>query len=89
MGAPAGGFWKSVDGGSNWITYTDNLPVIGVSSIAVDPLNPQIIYIATGDANASDTYSIGVLKSIDGGLNWDTTGLSYDVIQAKKVNKKS
>ncbi len=87
VGSPSGGFWKSTDGGLNWLTSTDNLPVIGVSHIAVDPLNPQIIYIATGDANGSDTYSIGVLKSIDGGQNWDTTGLSYNVIQAKKVNK--
>lgn len=87
VGAPAGGFWRSTDGGLSWGTSTDDLPVIGVSSIAVDPFNPQIIYIATGDANASDTYSIGVLKSINGGQNWDTTGLSYNVIQAKKVNK--
>lgn len=87
VGAPAGGFWKSIDGGSNWITYTDDLPVIGVSSIAVDPLNPQIIYIATGDANASDTYSIGVLKSVDGGVTWSTTGLSYNVVDGERVNK--
>ena len=33
------------------------------------------MYIATGDAHGSDTYSIGVLKSLDG-ATWDTTGLS-------------
>ncbi len=87
IGAPAGGFWKSTDGGSNWETYTDNLPVIGVSHIAVNPLNPQIIYIATGDANGSDTYSIGVMKSTDGGVSWNTTGLSYNVTDFEKVNK--
>lgn len=87
IGSPSGGLWKSIDGGLSWNTYTDNLPVIGVSHIAINPTNPQIIYIATGDANGSDTYSIGILKSVDGGQNWDTTGLSYDVVQAKKVNK--
>ncbi len=87
VGSPGGGFWKSIDGGSNWQTFTDNLPVIGVSSIAVNPQDPDIIYIATGDANGSDTYSIGVMKSLDAGVTWNTTGLSYNVSDGKKVNK--
>ena len=69
------------------MTTSDDLPVLGVSSIAVDPNNTDIIYIATGDANASDTYSIGVLKSIDQGDTWSTTGLSYNVSANKRVNK--
>ena len=87
VGSPGGGFWKSIDGGANWVTTSDDLPVLGVSSIAVDPNNTDIIYIATGDANASDTYSIGVLKSIDQGDTWSTTGLSYNVSANKRVNK--
>ena len=83
IGSPAGGLWKSTDGGSNWTTNTDDLPVIGVSHIAIDPNNSQIMYIVTGDAYASDTYSIGILKSIDGGNTWNTTGLSYTVDHAK------
>jgi photosystem II stability/assembly factor-like uncharacterized protein len=87
IGSPAGGLWKSEDGGSNWTTNTDGLPVIGVSHIAIDPDNNQIMYIVTGDANATDTYSIGILKSTDGGITWNTTGLSYTVSQEKTVNK--
>jgi photosystem II stability/assembly factor-like uncharacterized protein len=87
IGSPSGGLWKSIDGGSNWSTNTDNLPVIGVSSIAIDPTNPQNMLIATGDANASDTYSVGILKSINGGMNWDTTSLSYVASQGNIVNK--
>jgi photosystem II stability/assembly factor-like uncharacterized protein len=87
VGSPAGGLWKSVDGGSNWTTNTDDLPVIGISHIAIDPNNNQVMYIVTGDANATDTYSIGILKSTDGGLTWNTTGLSYTVDQGKTVNK--
>ena len=56
---------------------SDNLPQIGVSGIAIDPTNSDIIYIATGDKDGSDSYSIGVMKSIDGGLTWNTTGLSF------------
>jgi len=75
-GVPAGGLWKSIDAGLTWITTTDDLPQIGVSGIAVDNNNTDIIYIATGDDDAGDTYSIGVMKSTDGGLTWNTTGLS-------------
>jgi photosystem II stability/assembly factor-like uncharacterized protein len=87
IGSPAGGLWKSVDGGSNWTTNTDDLPVIGVSHIAIDPNDSQIMYIVTGDADATDTYSIGILKSIDGGTSWNTTGLSYTVDQEETVYK--
>ena len=83
VGSPAGGLWKSVDGGANWTTNTDNLPVIGVH-IAINPDNNQIMYIVTGDAYATDTYSIGVLKSTDGGQSWNTTGISYSVDQVKR-----
>jgi len=87
IGSPAGGLWKSDDGGNNWTTNTDGLPVIGVSHIAIDPNNNQIMYIVTGDADATDTYSIGILKSTNGGATWNTTGLSYTVNQEKTVNK--
>jgi hypothetical protein len=76
IGSPAGGIWKSADAGLTWIPLSDNLPQIGVSGIAVDYTNSNIIYIATGDRDSQDTYSVGVLKSTDGGLTWNTTGLS-------------
>ena len=76
-GAPAGGFWKSTNGGTTWeSTTTDDLPQIGVSGIALDPDDSNIIYIATGDDDAGDSYSVGVMKSTDGGLTWNTTGLN-------------
>ena len=78
IGAPAGGLWKSTDAGTTWTPLTDHLPQIGVSGIAIDPNNSDIIYIATGDDDANDTYSIGVMKSIDGGTTWNTTGLQFN-----------
>jgi hypothetical protein len=77
VGAPAGGIWKSTDDGVNWTPLSDNLPQIGVSGIAIDPTDNNIIYIATGDDDAGDSYSVGVMKSIDGGQTWNPTGLSY------------
>jgi len=84
IGTPAGGMWKTTDGGLNWIPITDSLPTLGVSSIVVNPNNPNIMYISTGDAEttmslslsafgnllAGDSKSMGLLKSIDGGNSW-------------------
>lgn len=86
-GAPAGGLWKSIDGGANWTTNTDDLAVIGCSDLAIDPSNTSIMYLATGDRDAGDTYSIGVLKSIDGGSTWNTTGLSFTVNNGISVGR--
>ncbi len=74
LGAPAGGIWKSTDNGSTWTPLTDELPQIGVSGIAVDYTNSNTIYIATGDKDAGDSYSVGVYKSTDGGNTWNPTG---------------
>lgn len=82
VGTPAGGLWKSTNGGSSWSTNTDQLTVLGVSAIVIDPTNPNIMYIGTGDGFSSDTRSIGVLKSTDGGVTWNTTGLTWFVANA-------
>lgn len=85
-GAPTGGLWKSSDFGSNWqLLNTDNLPQIGISDIAINPVNPGTIYIATGDIANAECTSIGVLKSADGGQTWDTTGLSFTVSQGMLI----
>ncbi len=86
-GAPAGGLWKSTDGGTTWSTNTDDLAVIGCSDLAINPINTNIMYLATGDVDAGDTYSVGVLKSIDGGATWNTTGLSFLVSSYATVNR--
>ncbi|KAA0229397.1 hypothetical protein EDS67_11945 [candidate division KSB1 bacterium] len=87
LGTPAGGLWKSTNGGASWSTNTDNLPVLGVSSIVIDPTNTNIMYIATGDNDGSDTKSVGVLKSTDGGATWNTTGLNFQVTESRRIYK--
>ena len=39
VGSQVVDFGKSIDGGANWVTTSDDLTVLGVSSIAVDPNN--------------------------------------------------
>ncbi len=86
-GAPSGGFWRSSDGGQTWETTTDYLTALGVSSILIDPNNPNIIYIGSGDGDGTDTYSLGVLKSFDGGDTWQPTGLNWQTTQSRQISK--
>ncbi|OFY64485.1 MAG: hypothetical protein A3H98_10270 [Bacteroidetes bacterium RIFCSPLOWO2_02_FULL_36_8] len=86
-GSPSGGFWKTTNGGANWFTTTDELLSLGVKDIAVNPKNPTEIFIATGDMDGSDTYSIGVLKSVNGGINWEETGLSWSTDNYEQVGR--
>ncbi len=71
IGAPAGGLWRTTDGGQNWTPLTDNQPTLGVSSIIVDHSNPDIIYIGTGDRDAGDAEGLGVYKSTDNGATFN------------------
>ena len=93
VGTPAGGLWKTTNGGSTWSTNTDNLPVLGISDIAIDPTNANIMYIATGDGDMGslygngDTKSIGVLKSTNGGSTWSATGLNWNVTSEKLIRR--
>jgi len=87
VGAPTGGLWKSMDGGLTWTTDTDHLPNLGVSDIVINPRDPDVMYIATGDKQRGSTLSIGVMKSPDGGLNWQFTGLNPGVTDMCKIGK--
>jgi hypothetical protein len=86
VGAANGGLWKSVNGGTSWTPTTDFLSIIGVTDLAIDPNNTNIMYLATGDSEG-DRSSIGVLKSNDGGTNWVPTGLVFTASQGVKISK--
>jgi len=92
VGAPAGGLWKTTDHGASWTVLTDENQVLGISDIclATDFTTSNTIYIATGDKDGGsfsgqnggqihDNESVGVLKSNNGGLSWQSTGLSAQV----------
>jgi hypothetical protein len=72
--SPDGGLWKTIDGGVNWTTNTDFLPIIGCADLVIDPTNTQTMYLATGNREF-DRSSIGILKSIDGGTTWNPTSV--------------
>ncbi len=84
--APGGGLWKTTNTGVSWSAVgTDFLASIGTSDVAIDPNNNNIMYLATGDCDAGDTYALGVLKSTDGGLTWNTTGLNWTASQTRRT----
>ncbi len=89
VGSPHGGLFYSIDGGNSWVPRSSNLPSLGIAGIAIDPNNPDIIYVLTGDANTNGgcfpgnaclilgeqvSASQGVFKSINGGSSWQKTG---------------
>lgn len=78
IGTPGGGVWKTESNGKSWIPLTDFLPTLAISHIAVNPSNPDILYIATGDFDISGLTSanaLGIYKSTDGGNTWELTPL--------------
>ena len=77
-GTPAGGLWKSTNGGSTWTPYSAGLGPTGMSGVVIDHTNSNIMYMLTGDGERAYSSSIGVLKSTDGGASWGPTGLAFD-----------
>ncbi len=77
VGSAGGGTWKTTDGGVTWASLYDNLPTLGVADIEINPRNPNTIYIATGDGDAGDAFSSGVIVSHNGGTSWSTTGVNW------------
>lgn len=91
VGASGGGIWKTTNDGMNWTSLSDNLPRLDVSDIDVNPLNPNTMYLCTGDrdggsASYNNNNSVGVLKSLDGGQTWNTTGITWTTSQGRTTN---
>ncbi len=94
-GSASGGLWRSYSGGAGanaWEYVPTGFPVLGVSAIAFAPADSMVIYIGTGEVyNVTSvgtgaafratrgSYGMGILKSTDGGVNWEKSlDWSYD-----------
>lgn len=86
LGSAQGGLWKTTNGGGLWKEVSFGaLPQTGVSDIGISASDPNVLYVATGDVEASlpgelsgfPGFTFGVIKSTDGGATWAQTGLSY------------
>ena len=76
IGAADGGMWRSYDEGRTWRSVSDSWPIQTMGSIVVDPVDTNIVYAGTGEANYSgDCYDGGgFFKSTDGGDTWNEIG---------------
>lgn len=72
VGGAQGGLWRSLDNGQNWTPLTDSLPSLAIGAVAIDPTNPDVIYLGTGEPNRSGDsyYGAGLFKTTNGGQSW-------------------
>ena len=78
VGAASGGVWKSTDGGTTFKPVFDKNPVQAVGAVALDPSNPETVWVGTGESWVRNSVSVGngIYKSEDGGESWTHMGLS-------------
>jgi len=78
VGSASGGVWKSVNEGTSFEHMTRDLPSASIGDIAIDPNNPDIVWVGTGEANIfrSSNSGCGVFKTTDGGKSWEDMGLN-------------
>jgi hypothetical protein len=75
--AATGGIWETLDAGLNWAPLTDSLPVLAMSSLAMDPSDRKTLYAGSGE----QLPGAGIFKTTDGGQTWTqlgpTAGFAY------------
>lgn len=73
----SGGIWKTTDGGDDWNPLTDDLSILNHGAIAIDPSNPNVLYMGTGEYTQK-TASDGIFKSINSGQTWNQIATADD-----------
>ena len=78
LGVASGGVWKTENAGTTWSSIFDSQQdVYSVGTVVLDPRDPNIVWVGTGENNAqrSVSYGNGIYKSEDGGRSWRNMGL--------------
>ncbi|MFN9966665.1 MAG: VPS10 domain-containing protein, partial [Lysobacteraceae bacterium] len=76
-GAASGGIWKSEDSGTTYEPIFDKQPVQSIGALALDPNDPETLWVGTGESWTRNSVSIGngVYRTRDGGSTWEYLGL--------------
>lgn len=80
VGSVSGGIWRTINGGASWSPVNDFLSNLAVSTMAMNPTNPSIMYAGTGEGfdNSDAIQGAGVFRSSDGGANWSQLASTAD-----------
>ncbi|MGA2652181.1 MAG: hypothetical protein ABSF28_16735 [Terracidiphilus sp.] len=70
--ASGAGVYKSIDGGTTW-TYVGLKDTRQIAKIAIDPANPDVVYVAALGHAYGPNADRGIYKSTDGGATWKHT----------------
>lgn len=73
----SGGLWKTENNGITWTALFENEGSFAIGVVEIDPENPNIIWVGSGENNAQRSvgFGDGVYKSVDGGKSWKNMGL--------------
>lgn len=73
----SGGVWKTENEGVTWISTFDDQVTTDIGDLAIDPKNPDVVWVGTGEANIfrSSMAGCGIYKTTDGGDTWKNMGL--------------
>lgn len=73
----SGGVWKTENGGTTWSPIFNHEGSYAIGVVALDPHDPDIVWVGTGENNAQRSvgFGDGVYKSLDGGKSWSNMGL--------------
>ncbi len=76
IGTAGGGVWKTTNAGASFKPVFDKY-CQSIGAIAIDPVDPNIVYVGTGESNLRNSVSIGngIYKSTDAGDNWIRIGM--------------
>jgi len=77
VAAASGGVWKTTNNGTTFTPVFDNEGSYSIGAITLDPNNPNVVWVGTGECNGQRSvgWGDGVYKSEDGGRSWRNVGL--------------
>ena len=77
IGYATGGVFRSVNAGTTFEPVFERYGSASIGALAIDPANPDIVYVGTGEPNnrQSSTFGDGLYKSTDGGKTFANIGL--------------